>query len=181
MKLSRKQGRLRFNSLLLFALLSLFFVSGCSKIIYEPDCAPKLRYVFSDSLPFSVMNISDKGLMDKIKESGEIAKIGIIPMVGLHIHSISFNESILIDTESTYIALLGPVIRYQSHKYAITREDSLYFYVHFQGHQFWIPDYQLDFFVTYYPTEININNQEQLMALKLNRFNSEFLPECMRK
>ncbi|MCL1126408.1 hypothetical protein [Shewanella surugensis] len=162
-------------------LLLCFLLNGCSKVTYEADCAPKLTYRFPESLPFSVMNMNEKGLVDKIKELGFVSKIGFIPMVDLNIDLKRIAAQEIVDTQAGYIQLLGPIIRYQSPKYAITREDAIYFYVNFQGSNFWTPAYQFDFFVTYFPTALHLDNQTQLTASKLDKFNNEVLPECMQK
>ena len=58
--------------LLLVALL----MSGCSKITYEADCAPKLTYRFPDSALFAVMDIDKEPIADKMQAIGLASRVG---------------------------------------------------------------------------------------------------------
>ncbi|WP_298773501.1 hypothetical protein [uncultured Shewanella sp.] len=159
--------------LLLVALL----MSGCSKITFKADCAPKLTYRFLDSALFAVMDIEKEPIADKIQAIGLASRVGF----NREPYDKYPEEFSIIKVMSNSVQLLGPVIRYQAPYLRIGDSHGLWFYADIGGHFAWLSENSLSGFTARYPTKNHTQNELKLIQLSLNRFYLEALPKCMQK
>ncbi|WP_299006263.1 hypothetical protein [uncultured Shewanella sp.] len=159
--------------LLLVALL----MSGCSKITYEADCAPKLTYRFPDSALFAVMDIEREAMANKVQVLGLASKVSF----EIEPYDKYPEEFSIVKVMSNSVQLLGPVIRYQAPYLRIGDSHGLWFYADIGGHLTWLSENSLRGFTARYPTKNHTENELKLIRLNLNRFDLEVLPECMQK